>query len=83
MGDGIAYEGAADGGAGIDRGFKFMLEDRLTSRVATVYVEAVAGAGDRLSRMNATRAVNEYTDEDELPSRILMGRDGKCFLPGD
>jgi hypothetical protein len=83
MGDGVPYEGAADGGPGIDRGFRFTLEDKLTNRVATVNVEAVDGAGDRLSRMNAGRAVNDYTDEDNLPPRILMGRDGKCFLPGD
>jgi hypothetical protein len=83
MGDGVPYEGAADGGAGIDRGFRFTLEDKLTSRVATVNVEAVTGAGDRLNRMNAERAVYEYTDEDDLPPRILMGLDGKCFLPSD
>ena len=63
MGDGVPYEGAADGSAGIDRGFRFTLEGKLTSRVATVNVEAVAGAGDRLSRMNAERAVNQYTEE--------------------
>ena len=82
-GDGVPYEGAADGSAGIDRGFRFTLEDKQRSRVATVNVEAVAGAGDRLSRMNASRAINEYTDEDDLPPRILMGPDGKCFLPAD
>ena len=79
--DGFPYEGGADSGGEIDHGYKFTLHHKESGRATTVNVEAVAGAGDRLSRMNARRAVVEYVDEEELPPRILMGADGKFFLP--
>jgi hypothetical protein len=81
--DGSPYEGGADSSGDIDHGYKFTLTHKESGRAATVNVEAVAGAGDRLSRMNARRAVNEFVEEEDLPPRILMGADGNCFLPGD
>ena len=80
--EGDPFEGGAGSSGEIDHGYKFTLTHIESERAATVSVEAVAGAGDRLSRMNARRAVKEFVKEDDLPPRILMGADGKTFLPG-
>jgi len=62
--EGDPFEGGAGSSGEIDHGYKFTLTHTESERAATVSVEAVAGAGDRLSRMNARRAVkNSFRNE--------------------
>jgi hypothetical protein len=74
------YEGGVDPSADVNYGFKLTLRDE-TGREATVNVEQAVG-GSALTAESAHRAVEPYLQHDELPSRLVMSREGAFSHPG-
>lgn len=81
----IRYQGAGTAGCGynaeIDCGYKFAFRDPATDRVATVLVEAAAGAGAALTEDAARSALGRYLTDETLPMRIVLGRTAASGAP--
>jgi hypothetical protein len=77
-GEAIGYQGASGVDCGynkpIGQGYRFAFREPVSGRVATINVEAAAGAA--MSEDTAHLALWGYRKDTDLPARIVLGTDG-------